>query len=233
MNFSLTSVLWLVLLIPSITFHEFMHGWAAYRLGDPTAKNAGRLTLNPIKSIDPFGSILLPLAGFLFGGVIFGYAKPVPYNPMYFKNLRQGEIIVGFAGPSAQPGTRGLLASRWRGSPCLCSWSRIRLANAVYLVGYVLAEANLVLMFFNLIPIPPLDGSSIVPLFLPDSMLRGWYDAAALRVRDLHRPGLWVALHRFASRLPRLQPTRLVPAAHRIGASELRHARVAGSSAPG
>lgn len=175
MNVSLTSLLWFVMLIPSITFHEFMHGWAAYKLGDPTAKNAGRLTLNPIKSIDPFGSILLPLAGLLFGGVIFGYAKPVPYNPMFFKDLRKGEIIVGFAGPSANLMLAVFGAGMaWAAVPLLAVSSSF--ANAVYVVGYVLAEANLVLMFFNLIPIPPLDGSSIVPLFLPDSMLRGWYD---------------------------------------------------------
>ncbi|HEY5540596.1 MAG TPA: site-2 protease family protein [Coriobacteriia bacterium] len=171
---NIESVLWLVLLIPSITFHEFMHGWAAYMLGDPTAKNAGRLTLNPVKSIDPFGSILLPLMGFLLGGFIFGYAKPVPYNPMYFKNLRKGEIIVGFAGPSANLLLAAVgTAMAWSAVPLMLVSSQV--ANAVYLVGLVLAEANLVLMFFNLIPIPPLDGSSIVPLFLPDSMLRDWY----------------------------------------------------------
>jgi Zn-dependent protease len=174
-------VLWFALLIPSITFHEFMHGWAAYKLGDPTAKNAGRLTLNPIKSIDPFGSILLPLlmlSPILYGappGPIFGYAKPVPYNPMHFKNLRQGEIIVGFAGPSANLFLALIGAAMGWGAIALASAGPMQLAQAVYLVGLSLAEVNLVLMFFNLIPIPPLDGSSIVPLFLPDSMLRGWY----------------------------------------------------------
>jgi Zn-dependent protease len=173
-NFSITSVLLLVFLIPSITFHEFMHGWAAYQLGDPTAKNAGRLTLNPIKSIDPFGSILLPLIGFLAGGFIFGYAKPVPYNPMYFKNLRKGEIIVGFAGPSANLALALVGAAiAWSAVPLLNV--NASLAQALYVVGVALAEINLVLMFFNLIPIPPLDGSSIVPLFLPDSAMRGWY----------------------------------------------------------
>jgi Zn-dependent protease len=170
----LFSVIWLVMLIPSITFHEFMHGWAAYKLGDPTAKNAGRLTLNPIKSIDPFGSILLPLVGFFLGGVIFGYAKPVPYNPRYFKNLRQGEIIVGFAGPAGN-----LLlalfgaAMAWGGMGALAVSATF--GSALVLVGSTLTAANLVLMFFNLIPIPPLDGSSIVPLFLPNAWLPGWY----------------------------------------------------------
>ena len=177
MNFSLQSVLWLVMLIPSITFHEFMHGYAAYRLGDPTAKNAGRLTLNPIASIDPIGTVLLPLLMFATGGPIFGYAKPVPYNPMYFKNLRKGEIIVGFAGPSANLALALVGAAiAWMGYGVLAlSSSMGTFANALFLVGYTLALANLVLMFFNLIPIPPLDGSSIVPLFLPDSMMSGWY----------------------------------------------------------
>jgi Zn-dependent protease len=173
-NFSLPTILVLVMLIPSITFHEFMHGYAAYRLGDPTAKNAGRLTLNPIASIDPFGSIILPLMGFFLGGFIFGYAKPVPYNPMYFKNLRQGEIIVGFAGPAANL-TLALVgaAISWMGVGA--AGVSVSLASALYLVGWALCRTNLVLMFFNLIPIPPLDGSSIVPLFLPDSAMRGWY----------------------------------------------------------
>jgi Zn-dependent protease len=170
---SLFRVLTLVFLIPSITFHEFMHGYAAYRLGDPTAKNAGRLTLNPIKSIDPFGSIILPLAGLVLGGVVFGYAKPVPYNPMYFKNLRQGEIITGFAGPSANLALALFGAAIAWGAVLLPSMGSFN--NALWLVGAALAYINLVLMFFNLIPIPPLDGSSIVPLFLPDRMLRDWY----------------------------------------------------------
>jgi Zn-dependent protease len=171
---SIETVVLLVLLIPSITFHEFMHGYAAYRLGDPTAKNAGRLTLNPIKSIDPFGTILLPLVMYFTGGPIFGYAKPVPYNPMYFKNLRQGELITGFAGPLANLSLAAVgTALAWLAVPILGVSNG--LAQALFVVGVSLARVNLVLMFFNLIPIPPLDGSSIVPIFLPDSMLRGWY----------------------------------------------------------
>ena len=175
MNFSLTSVLWLVMLIPSITFHEFMHGYAAYRLGDPTAKNAGRLTLNPIASIDPIGTVLLPLLMFFTGGPIFGYAKPVPYNPMYFKNLRQGEIIVGLAGPSANLFLAFVGAGlAWVGYFLLGAAASF--ASALILIGGTLALTNLVLMFFNLIPIPPLDGSSIIPLFLPDRAMRRWYE---------------------------------------------------------
>ena len=137
--------------------------------------------MNPIKSIDPFGSILLPLlmlSPVLLGGApgpIFGYAKPVPYNPMYFKNLRQGEIIVGFAGPAANLLLAFVGAGMGWGALGLATLGYTPLAQAIYLVGLSLAEVNLVLMFFNLIPIPPLDGSSIVPLFLNNSQLRTWY----------------------------------------------------------
>jgi len=168
------TIVMLVLLIPSITFHEFMHGYAAYRLGDPTAKNAGRLTLNPIKSIDPFGTILLPLLMSLGGGPIFGYAKPVPYNPMYFKNLRKGELITGFSGPAANLVLALFGAALAWGAVFMVGLSQ-SMAQAVYLVGSTMTMLNLVLMFFNLLPIPPLDGSSIVPIFLPNSALEGWY----------------------------------------------------------
>jgi len=170
-------LLHLALLIPSITLHEFAHGYAAYRLGDPTAKNAGRLTLNPVKSIDPFGSVILPLLMAITSGgsVIFGYAKPVPYNPRYFKNLRTGEIITGFAGPAANLALALLGAAlAWLAIPG--SVVSMPFAVALYAVGRALATTNLVLMFFNMIPVPPLDGSSIVPIFLSDAGVRKWYE---------------------------------------------------------
>lgn len=172
MKFDLLSVMWLLLLIPSITFHEYMHGYAAYRLGDPTAKNAGRLTLNPLAHIDPVGTVLLPLVLWVIGGPIFGYAKPVPVNPRHFKDLRMGDLITGVAGPAAN------LALALVGAAL--AWlvvlvPTIPAANVVFVVGMALTQVNLVLMFFNLLPIPPLDGSSIIPIFLPDSALHGWY----------------------------------------------------------
>lgn len=164
-------ILWLILLVPSITLHEYMHGYAAYKLGDPTAKNAGRLTLNPLKHLDPFGSVLLPLLLALSGAPIFGYAKPVPVNPRYFSDIRKGDLITGFAGPAAN------LFLALVGSAL--AWSAIVVGGTagdwMWLLGLMLAQTNLVLMFFNLIPIPPLDGSSIIPVFLPDSALHGWY----------------------------------------------------------
>lgn len=172
MKFDAQTILWLVLLFPSITFHEFMHGYAAYRLGDPTAKNAGRLSLNPLRHIDPFGTVLLPLLLWFSGGPIFGYAKPVPVNPHYFKDIRKGDLITGVAGPAANL----VLAIAGAG----VAWGGYAFGGVAgawaYVGGVTLVYTNLVLMFFNLIPVPPLDGSSIIPFFLPDSALQGWYN---------------------------------------------------------
>lgn len=169
------TIIWLILLLPSIAFHEFMHGWAAYKLGDPTAKNAGRLTLNPLKHIDPFGTVLLPALLAMSGGPIFGYAKPVPVNPRYFKDIRKGDLITGVAGPAANLVLALVGAAiAWAAFPAFALGGETT-ATWVYVIGMLLVRTNLVLMFFNLIPIPPLDGSSIVPMFLNDRQLNGWY----------------------------------------------------------
>jgi Zn-dependent protease len=153
------------MILPAIVLHEVSHGYAAYRLGDPTAKNAGRLTLNPLKHIDPFGTLLLPaLLLFVSGGrAAFGYAKPVPVNPNYFANYRTGFFLTALAGPT----TNLLLAA--------VSGLAFRLLGGDGLLALLLlyfAQMNLVLMFFNLIPIPPLDGSRVIPLFLSDAGMR-------------------------------------------------------------
>ena len=87
--------------VPAIVCHEACHGFAAYKLGDPTAKRAGRLSFNPLKHIDPFGTVIMPLLLMAMNMPVFGYAKPVPYNPAYFKDPRKGDLIVGLAGPAA------------------------------------------------------------------------------------------------------------------------------------
>ena len=87
--------------IPALVLHEVAHGFAAYKLGDPTAKAAGRLSLNPLKHLDWFGTVALPLFLMFFRMPVIGYAKPVPYNPSYFKDPRKGDLIVGLAGPLA------------------------------------------------------------------------------------------------------------------------------------
>lgn len=168
------TVLWILLLLPSITFHEFMHGYAAYRLGDDTAKRAGRLTLNPLAHIDPFGTVILPLLLLFTGGPIFGYAKPVPVNPRNFRDIKTGDVITGLAGPSAN------LALAFVGAGIAWLVTALPASGSsamwwIYQIGATLVITNLVLMFFNLIPIPPLDGSSLIVLLLPERWLPQWY----------------------------------------------------------
>lgn len=176
MKFDAQTLLWIAMLLPSITFHEFMHGYAAYKLGDPTAKNAGRLSLNPLKHIDPFGTVLLPLLLWAGGGPIFGYAKPVPVNPRFFKDIRKGDLITGIAGPAANLALAFFGAALAWGAVFLAEMVGVPFARGIFMVGEALVITNLVLMFFNLLPIPPLDGSSIIPLFLPDRALHTWYN---------------------------------------------------------
>ncbi|HET6352537.1 MAG TPA: site-2 protease family protein [Coriobacteriia bacterium] len=150
--------------LPAIILHEISHGYVAYLLGDPTAKSRGRLSLNPIRHIDPFGTLLLPAILLILsnGTAAFGYAKPVPINPRYFKNYRMGMFLTGIAGPS----TNIALA--------VISGVAVRFMDpnaTITSIIYTFAYINLVLVFFNLIPIPPLDGSRVLPLFLSDSAM--------------------------------------------------------------
>ncbi len=178
--------------VPAIVFHEMAHGFAAWRLGDPTAKRQGRLSANPLKHIDPFGTVLLPGIMMLAGGPVFGYAKPVPYNPLYFKNKKAGEVIVGLAGPCANlvmAGLAGVVA--WLLYPTA---QTLILGNELFLYFYayflpMFALINLYLMFFNLIPIPPLDGSSVLALFVPAKYMRQYY-----KVQQYALPILMVVL---------------------------------------
>ncbi len=160
----------------ALTGHEVAHGLAAYKLGDPTAKRAGRLSLNPLKHIDPFGTVILPLLLMVLHMPIFGYAKPVPYNPSYFKDPRKGDAITGFAGPAANlvmASAAALIAQIIH-----ALWPHLLQTEGGYFLMLLLATftlVNLYLMFFNLIPIPPLDGSSIIAVFIPPAWLPKWY----------------------------------------------------------
>jgi Zn-dependent protease len=151
-----------IIIIPSAIIHEYAHGWMANYLGDPTAKYAGRLTLNPLAHIDMWGTILLPL--FLFaisgGSFIFAYAKPVPYNPYNLRNQKYGPAMVGLAGPAANLLIALILGLSVRFLP---------FSNFVLLLG-IIVYANILLAVFNLVPIPPLDGSKILFAILPPSM---------------------------------------------------------------
>ncbi len=150
-----------IVVIPSAIIHEYAHGWMAYQLGDPTAKYAGRLTVDPRAHVDMWGTILMPLGLFLLTGgrFLFAYAKPVPYNPYNLKNQKWGPALVGIAGPMAN----FLLA--------LCFAILTRLFSTTVFAEFfsIIVMANVVLMVFNLLPIPPLDGSKILYALLPHS----------------------------------------------------------------
>lgn len=166
--------------IPAIVLHEVAHGFVANLLGDPTAQRAGRLTLNPVKHIDPFGTVLLPLLMAMMHGPVFGYAKPVPYNPAYFKNKRVGDLLVGLAGPTANL-LMALMgaALMW----ALLPWAQTAIPASGEGLAYwfylwflpYFTIINLYLMFFNLLPIPPLDGSSIFAVIIPERHLATYY----------------------------------------------------------
>ena len=156
----------LAVLVLSIVFHEVAHGYAAYRLGDPTARDAKRLTLNPLAHIDPVGSVLLPLIlVFTNSSMLFGWAKPVPFNPGYFRDVKKGMMIVGAAGPV----TNLILAA--------IAGALLHLLSPYGVIGLFLKHLciiNVILAVFNLIPIPPLDGSRIVIGFLPSHWARSY-----------------------------------------------------------
>ena len=149
-----------LVIVFSAVFHEYCHGWMAYSLGDPTAKYAGRLTLNPLKHIDPIGTVVLPLFLLFFAGGFIGWAKPVPYNPYNLKDQRWGSTKVAVAGPGANV----LLALAIGLSLRFLPVSGLALV-ALHWVVFV----NIFLALFNLIPLPPLDGSKLLFDLFPRS----------------------------------------------------------------
>jgi Zn-dependent protease len=177
----------IVVLILAFSVHECAHAWTAWRLGDPTARMLGRVTLNPIKHLDPLGSILFPLISLVYGGFLIGWAKPTPVTGRNFKNYRRDDILVTLAGPASNllsatialillivikhvlPAGDASIATAMaivmhipgvatEGLPAL-----FPIALFLYLVIFI----NLLLFVFNLIPLPPLDGSHILRHFLP------------------------------------------------------------------
>ncbi|MEK7504801.1 MAG: site-2 protease family protein [Patescibacteria group bacterium] len=156
---TITFVFSLAILIMSVVIHEVAHGYAAEALGDSTARLQGRLTLNPLAHLDWFGSVILPLMlSLLPGGLVFGWAKPVPYNPYNLRGGKWGPALVAAAGPASNLFLMAFFALFLR----LFAWSGpvIYLASSIVLV-------NLALAIFNLIPVPPLDGSKILFAILP------------------------------------------------------------------
>jgi Zn-dependent protease len=171
----MSTILELLLLIPvllfSLSLHEFSHGYVSYRLGDPTPKNQGRLTLNPLAHLDPMGSIVLLITR------RFGWAKPVPINPNYYKNPRRGIMLVSLAGPFANFFLAAVFAFSARGLVYFSSAGLYQLQQAgfgnlvqtIFVFFQLAVTINLALGFFNLLPVPPLDGSKILMGILPPS----------------------------------------------------------------
>ncbi len=182
LDFLISLVTWLPGLALGVILHEYAHGYIAYRNGDPTAKNYGRLTINPMAHIDLFGSILLPLLLILLNsGIVFGYAKPVPINPSYFRDYRRGIRYTSLAGPVTNlliafvigllyglffflviRLSGGLMDNGSLGFGAFNIFNQL-FRNTIYI--------NIFLAIFNFIPIPPLDGSKILASFLPDQAM--------------------------------------------------------------
>jgi Zn-dependent protease len=158
MNFDIQQmIVFIVAFAFSISIHEFSHGYSAFLYGDPTAKSMGRLTLNPIKHLDPFGLIAIIFAG-------FGWAKPVPVNGRYFRKPMQDMMVVSLAGPASNLLLALLCALALKVAPSTSSGSFFY--PLIMLVAY-LVQINVMLAIFNLIPIPPLDGGHILQGLLP------------------------------------------------------------------
>jgi Zn-dependent protease len=161
--------LWFLFLVPSVVLHEVSHGYVANFFGDPTAKEQHRLTLNPLRHIDPFGTVIMP-AILLFSHLpAFGYAKPVPVNLSRLRNPRKQALWVGLAGPAVNIVLSGI-------GFAICEFAiHVNQSQGTFDFGEYLGLVNLVLAAFNLIPIPPLDGSAIIERFLPRRSLARYY----------------------------------------------------------
>jgi Zn-dependent protease len=160
---------WFLFLVPSVILHEVSHGWVANYFGDPTAKEQHRLTLNPLAHVDLFGTIIMPVVLLWSGLPAFGYAKPVPVNIGRLRHPRQDALWVSLAGPAVNVVLSAIGAG-------ICEYA-IHVSNSsdTFQFGEYLGLVNLVLAVFNLIPIPPLDGSAIIERFLPRRSLQRYY----------------------------------------------------------
>jgi Zn-dependent protease len=174
--------IWAIPLIFAVTLHEAAHGYAARACGDDTAERLGRISLNPLKHIDPFGSIILPGLLLMIGGVMFGWAKPVPVNFNRLRHPRRDMVIVAAAGPAMNLGLAILAVVAVRLVPVMPEavrgWYFLNLDNAIYF--------NLLLAVFNMIPIPPLDGGRVAVGILPAPL--------AWRLARLEKAGMLILI---------------------------------------
>lgn len=168
------NVYFFIAIVPSVVLHEVSHGFVANLFGDPTAKENHRLTLNPLRHIDPFGTVILPILLLYAHFVPFGYAKPVPVNVSRLRNPRRQSLYVSLVGPVVN-----ILLSAVGYLICELAihvWN----SETLFKVGFFLGLVNLTLAAFNLIPIPPLDGSAIIERFIPTRRLPEYYRLRAL-----------------------------------------------------
>ena len=165
----------LIVLIFSIMIHEISHGAMALRLGDNTAKRLGRLTLNPLKHLDPVGSVILPLILILFNSpILIGWAKPVPYNPYNLKNPKKGAALIGIAGPLSNITIAAVFS-------VILSFSKtLEMSSTLMAAIGVIIFINLLLAIFNMVPIPPLDGSKLLFALFP----RSWFKVQMIMERN-------------------------------------------------
>jgi len=176
----------LFVLFFSIVLHEYAHGYVAYRLGDTTARDAGRLTLNPLAHVDPIGTVILPLFLILTrSSFLFGWAKPVPINPMYFRNPMNGMALTGAAGPASNliVAFAAAVLLRLFGGVLGDGFLGQMLAYGIYI--------NVVLAVFNLMPIPPLDGSRVILPLVPREVARFYW--------QLEPYGMFIVIGLFAT----------------------------------
>jgi Zn-dependent protease len=159
--------LWVIALLISGSFHEFSHAMVAWKLGDPTAERVGRLTLNPLVHIDPTGLIMIIISSMV--GFGFGWMKPVPVDPRYFRNPRVGMMLVSFSGPLSNMILAALFILLFR---LLGIQPNQVYSNPLGLLLFIFLELNVILAVFNLLPIPPLDGSHILEGILPEDAAR-------------------------------------------------------------
>ncbi len=199
MNLHVVTIIFqIVVLLFAISLHEAAHGWMAWRLGDPTARMLGRVTLNPLRHIDPFGTILLPLLCVYAGFPLIGWAKPTPVTTRNFKHIKRDDILTTLAGPASNLLTAvvalvillvlkffnaatvlAAVMSAQMGAVNAAAMNSSPVLFPVTLLLYYAVLLNLVLMAFNLIPLPPLDGSHVVRNLLPYNWLRA-YDSIGM-----------------------------------------------------